>query len=66
MTNYLLAFIPIFVAVDALGTLPIYISLTEGLHKKKKIRVIYHSIITAVCLAVGFIFLGKAVFRLLI
>jgi len=60
-----LAFIPIFVAVDALGVMPIYVSLTEGLHKKKKLQVIYHSIVTAICLAAGFIFLGKAVFKLL-
>jgi multiple antibiotic resistance protein len=64
-TNILLAFIPLFVAVDAVGVLPIFASLTEGLTQKEKTRIIIQSIITASCLAVGFIFLGKAVFSFL-
>ena len=57
--NIFLAFIPLFVAVDAIGVLPIFTSLTEGLDKKEKTRIVCQSMITAVCLAVGFIFLGK-------
>lgn len=52
-------------AVDAIGVLPIFISLVEGLSKKKRYKVILHSMITAICLAVGFIFLGKTVFKFL-
>ncbi len=65
MHNFLLAFIPIFVAVDAIGLLPIFISLTHGLDEKIKQKVIVESILTASCLAIGFIFLGRAVFKLL-
>lgn len=60
-----LAFIPIFVAVDAIGVLPIFVGLTSTLNKKKKATVIIHSIITALCLAIGFVFLGKWIFRIL-
>jgi len=63
--NVLLAFIPIFVAVDAIGVLPLFVSLTEGVKEKEKYRIIFQSMITAMCLAVGFIFLGKAVFSLM-
>ena len=63
--NILLAFIPIFVAVDAVGALPIFVSLTEGLGQKERLKIILHSVLTALCLAIGFIFLGKAVFRFL-
>jgi multiple antibiotic resistance protein len=63
--NILLAFIPIFVAVDAMGVLPIFASLTEGIEQKQKIKIIFQSMITALCLAISFILLGKAVFRLL-
>ncbi|MFH1776025.1 MAG: MarC family protein [Candidatus Omnitrophota bacterium] len=63
--NVLLAFIPLFVAVDAIGVLPIFASFTQGLNKKEKITIIVQSMITALCLAFGFIFLGKAIFRLL-
>ncbi|OGW75013.1 MAG: hypothetical protein A2Z72_04415, partial [Omnitrophica bacterium RBG_13_46_9] len=56
---------PLFVAVDAVGVLPIFVSLTEGFDKKKKNKVIYQSIVTAICLSISFIFLGKAVFKVL-
>jgi len=56
--DFLLAFVPIFVAVDAIGVLPIFVSLTQNLERQEKRRVIYQSLITAICLAVGFIILG--------
>jgi len=63
--DILLSFIPIFVAVDAVGVLPIFVSLTEGIQRSERARIIVQSMLTALCLAVGFIFLGKAVFRIL-
>jgi multiple antibiotic resistance protein len=60
-----LSFIPIFVAVDAIGVLPIFVSLTEGIESRQQMKIIFQSMFTALCLAVGFIFLGKAVFNLL-
>ncbi|HOW36469.1 MAG TPA: MarC family protein [Candidatus Omnitrophota bacterium] len=65
MKNFLLAFVPIFVAVDALGVLPIFCSLTQGLKKIERARIIAQSVFTALCLAVAFIFLGKATFKFL-
>lgn len=65
LKNFLLAFIPIFVAVDAVGTLPIFIGLTERLKSKEKKKVIWQSLVTAFLLAVGFIFLGRGIFALL-
>lgn len=61
----LLCFIPVFVAVDALGVLPIFISLTEGMGKKQKKKIIMQSVVTAFSLAIVFIFLGKIIFNLL-
>ena len=65
LRDILLAFIPIFVTVDAIGTLPIYVTLTEGLDPAQKKRVIVQSVLTALCLAIGFIFLGKLLFQFL-
>jgi multiple antibiotic resistance protein len=61
----ILSFIPVFVAVDALGVLPIYISLTYGTEKKERIKIVIWSVITAALLAVAFIFLGKFVFKVM-
>ena len=65
LKNIFLAFIPLFIAVDAIGVLPIFVSLTEELDKKEKIKIILQSTTTAICLAIGFIFLGQAIFRFL-
>lgn len=63
--NVFLAFIPVFVAVDAIGVLPIFVSLTEGIGRKDKTKIIIQSVITALSLAIVFIFLGKAIFKFL-
>jgi len=60
-----LAFIPLFVAVNAVGIIPIFMSLTDNLSRKKKIKIVVQSITTAACLSVGFLFLGRAVLRFL-
>jgi multiple antibiotic resistance protein len=65
MKNILLAFVPIFFAVDAIGVLPIFIALTHGLRKKEKARILLQSMVTTLALAMGFIFLGKGIFRFL-
>jgi len=63
--DILLAFIPMFVAVDAIGVLPIFASLTDGMQQQAKNRIIAESMITALCLTAAFVFVGKLVFRLL-
>jgi len=65
LKNIVLSFIPIFVAVDAIGVLPMFTSLTENLEQKEKTRIIVQSVVTASGLAIGFIAIGKGVFRLL-
>lgn len=62
---YILTFIPIFVAVDAIGNIPVFIGLVEGLNKKEKQKVIADSVTTATLMAVLFMFAGKWVLRLL-
>ena len=63
--NISLAFIPIFVAVDAIGVLPIFVSLTQGVKAQKKRKIIFQSFVTAISLAIGFIFLGRGIFNFL-
>lgn len=65
ISNIFLSFIPIFVAVDAVGVLPIFVSLTESMPQQHKSKVIAQSVVIALALAVGFILVGKAVFKLL-
>ena len=60
---YILAFIPIFVAVDAIGNIPLFVSLVEGISKKQKQKIIIDSLITATLVAILFMFIGKGILR---
>ena len=63
--NIIASFVPLFVAVDAVGILPLFASLTAELNSEEKKRVIRQSTVTALALALGFVLVGRIVFRLL-
>ncbi len=65
ITKILSSFVPLFVAVDAIGVLPLFAALTGDLKAGEQRRVILQSMLTATGLAIGFVLLGKVVFRLL-
>ncbi len=60
LMNFFLCFIPLFTAVDAIGTLPILLSLTEGLPPERMNKVIVQSVITALVVAIIFVVVGKS------
>lgn len=60
-----LSFIPIFVAVDAIGNIPLFISLVDGTSREDKHRIIIQSVTTATVVAIIFMFIGKFVLRLI-
>jgi multiple antibiotic resistance protein len=60
---FILTFIPIFVAVDAIGNIPLFISLVEGVNLKQRRKVILDSVTTATAVAILFMFAGKWVLR---
>jgi len=62
---YLLSFIPIFVAVDALGNIPLFASLVQGTTKKQKHKIIIDSVTTATAMAVLFMFVGKWILNMI-
>jgi len=62
---YVLTFIPIFVAVDVLGIIPIFLSLVRPLESSERRRVIFQSVLTASVVGLGFMFLGKAIFLII-
>jgi multiple antibiotic resistance protein len=59
---FLLAFIPLFVAIDAFGVLPIFLSMTAHLSEQERTRTFRQAILAAGCIGVGFMLLGKALF----
>ncbi len=65
LNDIFLAFIPLFVAVDPIGLLPLFVGLTHRANKKEKRKIIIQSVATALSLAIAFIVLGKWVFRVM-
>ena len=65
LQSFLVCFIPILVALDAPGTLPIYVGMTEGVKKHERRKIVRQSIMTAFLVTIGFIFLGQAIFNAL-
>lgn len=59
--DFLKSFIPLFVALDALGVLPLYAHFSMGLDKKKRSKVLRESIVTAFLVTLGFVLLGKRI-----
>ena len=62
---YILSFIPLFVAVDAIANIPIFLSLVEHSSKPARKKIILDAVITATAVAIIFMSLGKWVFSLL-
>jgi multiple antibiotic resistance protein len=58
MNTFWLCFVPLFVAVDAVGVLPMFLSLTDGLESKRLRLVIFQSVLTASSVALLFILGG--------
>lgn|SRR3989338_5108442 len=61
--SFVLTFIPIFVAVDAVGNIPIFVSLVDGVSKREKRKVIIDSVTIATVVAVLFLLIGKLILR---
>jgi len=60
-----LSFIPIFVALDAIGNIPFFLSLTEGLEHGERLRVADVCTAVATIIALAFMLGGRFVFGLM-
>src|SRR5437016_5088092 len=63
--KFFLAFIPVFVAIDPIGLVAIFMGLGTSASRERRKRQAFVGIFTALCVAVSFIFLGKIIFAAL-
>src|SRR6476620_7473138 len=63
--KFFVAFIPIFVAIDPIGLVAIFMGLAPNVSREQRRRQGFIGIITALCIAVGFVFLGEIIFNAL-
>lgn len=65
MKTFLLAFIPLFVAIDVLGVLPLFVALTEELADARRRRLAFDATATAFAVSLLFLIAGKGIFTFL-
>jgi len=63
--DYIQSFLPLFVAINVLGILPMYLGLTEQLSAAGRRRLTFQAVGTAFILAVLVLFAGQLIFKLL-
>jgi len=61
MKGFWLCFVPLFVAVDAIGVLPLFLNLTQGMERIRRRRIVFQSVLTAGAVALVFMAMGKAI-----
>ena len=62
---FILSFIPLFVAIDVLGLVPIFLSLTGEMNPKQKKKLITDATLTALAVSLVFLFGGRMIFNFL-
>ena len=65
MNDFLRVFIPLFVAIDPLGLVPLFLSVTDGMDPARRRRTSFEAVASASVICIGFMFLGEAIFRFL-
>ncbi len=65
MKDFWLAFVPLFVAVDVIGVLPLFLSMTRNMEPHDVRRIVVRSIATAAVFALFFAAAGPAALKLL-
>jgi multiple antibiotic resistance protein len=59
--TFLLAFIPLFVAVDVVGVVPIYLGIGMPLDEAARRRLVFEATLTGAAVGLGFLLIGDAV-----
>src|SRR5687768_12328647 len=65
MDPYIESFLPLFVAINVLGIIPVYLALTEQMTAPERRRLTFQAVATASLLATLILFAGQLIFSLL-
>jgi multiple antibiotic resistance protein len=63
--QFLVAFVSLFIAMDVVGVLPIYLGLVTGLPENDRRRIVVEATLTAAGVALGFLLVGDVLLGLL-
>jgi multiple antibiotic resistance protein len=59
--QFIKTFVPLFIVIDAFGNVPFVITLSEGMPKPERKKMILVAVITAALVGLAFLFLGKVI-----
>ena len=59
--SFILTFVPLFIVLDALGTVPFLVAINEGMSKHEQRKTINISVVTAAGVGLIFLFFGQAI-----
>jgi multiple antibiotic resistance protein len=65
LETFLLAFIPLFVAIDVFGVLPLFVALTDGMEPRQRKKLTREATLTAFVISLVFLVAGKLLFSFL-
>jgi multiple antibiotic resistance protein len=65
LQSFVLTFIPLFIVIDALGTLPFIISLSEGMSSHERRKMVHLATMTATIVGLAFLFFGQFILRVM-
>jgi len=63
--SFLLTFVPLFVVIDAVGTLPFVIALSETVSPSERQSIVRTAVLTAAIIGFIFLFLGQLILKLM-
>jgi len=65
LDNLLVTFVPLFIVIDALGNLPVVLTLSEDMNRHERKKMIHLAALTAAVVGLAFLFFGQFVLNLM-
>jgi len=65
LRTFLQTFIPLFVAIDPFGMVPVFLGVTDGMSDARRRRVTFEAVTAATVICLAFMFLGESLFGFL-
>ncbi len=65
LDKFIQVFLPLFVALDPIGMVPLFLAVTGSLDSAQRKRIAVQAVLTATLIALGFMFVGQILFTYL-
>ena len=65
LQSFVMTFVPLFIVIDALGTLPFVVSLSEGMSTVERRKMVHLATMTATIVGLAFLFFGQFILKVM-